>query len=412
MILKLAWRNILKNLRRSIVTLVLGILCCTLMIFYESFGEGSRAKMIDDSVAMYSGYLQIHGLGYQDHPNYDNLIYDLAEVETKIKDLPDINTYGARFETFALYSTNADSIGGMLVGVEPSKEAKLSRLKRALKDGRFLNDNDTNGIYLGCELAKRLELKIGSELVLLSSAVDYSMAAGTYKVIGTFQTNFYDFDNSAGFVNKKQLDIDFLSENIATHIIVLPKDKAQVFVLQNKINSVLDQKKYETVTWKTTAKDLVQYMSIDEVFDSVSFVLFLVIVFFVIMIFSLISIFQRTREIGIMRAIGTSQNQIYKILFVEIIILALLSVLLGGVLGSSLSIYFAIHPLVLKLGPEMMDLYKQWGVYDLTFPARLTLKSFISGIVPVLIMMILAVAYPAWKINRLRPIDAIEERSW
>lgn len=113
-----------------------------------------------------------------------------------------------------------------------------------------------------------------------------------------------------------------------------------------------------------------------------------------------------------MRAIGTSQNQIYKILFVEIIILALLSVLLGGVLGSSLSIYFAIHPLVLKLGPEMMDLYKQWGVYDLTFPARLTLKSFISGIVPVLIMMILAVAYPAWKINRLRPIDAIEERSW
>jgi ABC-type lipoprotein release transport system permease subunit len=411
MIWKLAWRNILKNIRRSIVTLVLGILCCTLMIFYESFGEGSRAKMIDDSVAMYSGYLQIHGAGYQDHPNYDNLIYDLAEVESKIKDIPGIDTYGARFETFALYSTNVDSIGGMLVGVEPNKEANLSRLKRALKDGRFLNDNDTNGIYLGCELAKRLELNVGSELVLLSSAVDYSMAAGIYKVIGTFQTNFYDFDNSAGFVNKKQLDVDFLSDNIATHIIVLPKDKGQVVVLQNKINKALDQKKYETVTWKTTAKDLVQYMSIDEVFDSISFVLFLVIVFFVIMIFSLISIFQRTREIGIMRAIGTSQAQIYKTLFAEIVILALVSVLIGGVLGSWLSIYFTIHPLVLKFGPEMMELYKQWGIYDLTFPAKLTLKSFISGVIPVLIMMIMAVIYPAWKINRLKPIDAIEERS-
>lgn len=410
MIWKLAWRNIVKNPRRSIVTLLLGILCCALMIFYEAFGQGSRTKMIDDSVAMYSGYLQIHGQGYQEHPNYDNLIYNVQEVKQKIKNIPEIETFGERFETFALYSTKADSIGGMLIGIEPDKEAKLSRIKRGHKSGRFLNNNDTKAIYIGSDLAKRLEVKIGDEIVFLSSAVDYSMAAGTYKVVGIFQTNFYDFDANVAFVNKKSIDLDFLAENIASQIIVLPKDKNKTFELQKKLEKILDQKKYEVVTWKTTMSDIVQYMSLDAVFDYISFGLLLVIVFFVIMIYSLISIYQRTKEIGIMRAVGTSQKQIYQILFAEIFILTVLSIIIGGIIGSLISLHFAAHPLELKFDSDLMDLYRQFGMYDLTFPAQLSLKAFLRGAIPVFSLMLIAVAYPAWKINQLRPIDAIEER--
>jgi ABC-type lipoprotein release transport system permease subunit len=261
------------------------------MIFYESFNEGARGKMIDDAVAMYSGYIQIHGKGYQDSPNYDYLIYDVAEVEKELKDVKGIDVIAKRLETFGLYSTKADSIGGMLTGVEPSKEEQVSRIKRALQEGRFLEDNDTNGVYIGVELAKRLEVGLGDEVILLSSAVDYSMAATRLKIVGTFRTNFHDFDSRAAFINKKLMDQEFLAENIASHIIIKPKDKLQTVKLAKALRKRVDKENYEVLTWKTTMKEMVQFMQIDYTMDHLSFGLLLIIVFFVILFFSLISIF-------------------------------------------------------------------------------------------------------------------------
>jgi putative ABC transport system permease protein len=411
MIIKLAWRNLIKNLRRSLVTIILGALCCGLMVFYESWRVGSWSKMLDDSVAMYPGYLQIHGKNYQDHPNYDNLIYNVGEVETAVAQLKkDIAGQTVRLETFALYSGNADAVGGMLTGIVPSSEANLSRLKDALKTGRFLEDSDENAVYLGVDLAKKLKVALGDEIVLISSAIDLSMAATQVKVVGTFQTSLPEFDGRAGFINKKFMDQEFLAENIASHIVILPKNKDKTFVLQKKLAKILNKDAYEVVSWKESMKDMVNFMEMDNVFDHLSFGILLIIVFFVIMIFSLIAIFQRTREIGIMRAVGMTQTQIFQILVVEMVILALFCALIGTILGSGLAYYFQIHPMQLKLDPEVMEMYRQWGIYDLTFPAKLNLTTVLMGAVPVFFLIILAVLYPAWKINQMRPIDAIEGR--
>ncbi|MBU0580567.1 MAG: ABC transporter permease [Candidatus Margulisbacteria bacterium] len=412
LIIKIAWRNIIKNLRKSLVTLILGVMCCTLMVFYESFNEGSRGKMIDDSVAMFDGYLQIHGKDYQDHPNYDNLIYDVAEVKEKIKDIKGIKSYTTRLQTFALYSGKGDSVGGMLVGVDPSTEKDISRIIRGLQDGRFLKDNDTNAVYIGKDLAKKLEVGLGDEVVIISSAVDYSMAATKLRVCGIFQTNFFEFDSRAAFINKKFMDTEFLADNVASHIVIQPDKKDNTFILQKKIIGVLDKKKYEVFSWREMADDLVQFMKIDYTFDHISFALLLIIVFFVIMIFSLISIFQRSKEIGIMRAIGTTHKQVYLILFTEILILAVISVILGGIFGSMIALHFQNHPIVLNFDSDLMDMYKQWGIYDLTMPAKLNMKSFLSGVIPVFLLILLAVWYPAWKVNQLKPIEAIEERKY
>jgi len=409
-ILKLAWRNIVRNWRRSLVTVLLGIFCCTLMVFYEAFNEGARGKMIDDSVAMFDGYLQIHGQDYQEHPNYDNLIYDVAEIKEAIKDIEGIKSYTTRLQTFALYSGKGDSVGGMLVGIDPSKEKDISRIIRGLEKGRFLEDDDTNAVYIGRDLAKKLEVGLGDEIVILSSSVDYSMAAAKLRIRGIFYTNFFEFDSRAAFINKKYMDGEFLADNIASHIVIQPEKKEDTFKLQGKISKVLDQEKYEVVTWMEMAESLVQFMKLDYAMDHISFGLLLVIVFFVIMIFTLISVFQRSKEIGIMRAIGTTQKQVYQILFVEILILAVIGVLIGAVIGSRIALHFEANPIEYKFDEEVMEMYKHWGMYDMTYPAKLNLKSFLAGVIPVFLLILCSVWYPAWRVNQLPPIEAIEER--
>jgi lipoprotein-releasing system permease protein len=410
MILKLAWRNILRNLRRSIVTVLLSVICTGFLIWGQALNDGGHHKMIADSVEIYSGYLQIHGVGFQENPNYDNLIFDLDDVQNRIKDIKEIKAASPRLETFALFTADADSVGGMLVGIKPSSEEKISRIKRGLIKGKYLSDNDTNAVYLGADLAERLEVGLGDEIIFLSSAVDYSMAAAKLKITGIFKTNLFDFDARTAFINKSFMDEEFLADNIASHYVILPENKDKAIKLQKEIEKVLDKKTHEVVSWKTTMKAMVQFVAVDDAFGALTWGILVLIIFFVVMIFSLISIFQRTREIGIMRAIGTSQKQIFKILFTEGLILAIAGVVIGGSLGIGLARYFELNPIVFNFEPEVMELYRQYGMVDMVMPARLGWYPVLLGIVPVFLLNILAIIYPAWKVNSLKPIDAIEER--
>ncbi|MFC1517484.1 ABC transporter permease [Candidatus Margulisiibacteriota bacterium] len=411
MIFKIALRNIFRNLRRSLVSLLLSILCVAVLMFFQAMNDGGHQKMIDDNVEVYVGYIQAQGKGYEENPNYDNLIFNVDEVKEKIKDVKGVKAYTVRMETFTLFSVGEESVGGMLTGIVPSTEAEISRIKKGLVKGRYLKDSDTNGVYIGKQLAQRLGVDIGDEVVFLSSAVDYSMAAARLKVVGMFATNLFDFDKQNAFINKKYMDVQYLSDNIASDIVVLPENKLKTVQLQNKLQKVLDKQKYEVVTYQQTLFGLIQFINLDNAFGALTFGLLALIVFFVIMIFSLISVFQRTKEIGIMRAIGTSQKQIYKILISEGLILGTVSVLIGGAIGIWLCNYFYVHPInFASNNPDVLAMYQQFGMTDLTMPALLTKYSFALGVIPVFLLNILAILYPAWVVNKMKPIDAIEER--
>jgi ABC-type lipoprotein release transport system permease subunit len=410
MIFKIAWRNILRNKRRSIISVLLSILCVAVLMFFQGLNDGGHEKMIADNVEVYSGYLQIHGQGYQENGNYDHLIFDLDEVLEKIKDVKGIKAQTIRLETFALFSAKEDAIGGMLVGINPENEAKISRIKRALSGGRYLSASDTNAVYLGEDLAKRLEVKIGDELVFISSALDYSMAAAKLKVCGFFKTNLFDFDKRTAFVNKVFLDQEFLADNTASHIIIFPENLDRLNKIQKNIKAVLPKGKYEVMTYQETLEAILQFINLDNAFGALTFGLLALIVFFVVMIFSLISILQRTKEIGIMRAIGTTQEQIYKMLLAEGLIFALASIFIGGAIGTVLNYYFQNHPMQFTADPSVVEMYRQFGMVDLVIPAKISFYSLFLGVIPVFLLNILSVLYPAWLVNKMRPIDAIEER--
>ncbi len=404
MLLQIAWRNVLRARRRTYITLTLSTISTAFFIFYVAMMDGSYAKIFKDSVEIYPGYIQVTGKEYRDDPGYEHLIFDTARVEEAIGKTPGISLYAERFEGFALYASDENSIGGMFAGIDPEKEKRLSRVYRAMKEGEYLAPDDTNRLLIGSDFAKRLGVGVGDKVSIITNATDYSFAADNLIVKGIFQTHLHDFDASAAFVTKRYFDSIMLSSNMATHIVILPDDPAQSRQIAGELRQKLSSGDYEVQDWHQYMKEIIEAMEFDRFNGVIMMWLFLVIILFVIMIYALLTIFARTKEIGIMRAIGTTPMEIFFILMLETLILGLISVVLGGIIGGYLAYYFELNPIQME---SFEEAYRQYGIVEAVLPTDFSWGVVFKGMGYMLVLNLLCALYPVWRVNRFKPVDAI-----
>ena len=408
-LLKMAVRELMAHKKRSLITLFLSAFSTGLFIFANAISDGSHKQLIRSSIEIYPGYMQVSNRDFEDNPSFENLIFDVAKVRAELEEIEGIAANAVRFEAFALYSAQEDAIGGMFAAIEPENEAKVSRLKSSLVEGEYLSEEDRGMIYLGAELAKRLHVGVGDSLAFISSAADYSFAADTLRVKGLFKTKLYEFDNSAGFVNKAYFDEVMQSENIATHIIISPAEPSSIDALsarvQKKVGETLEVKNY-----KETLEDLILALEIDEIFGYITLGIFFIVIFFVIAIFAFLSVYARIRQIGVLRAIGTTPSQVVGMLLIEALLLGLLSVGIGGAAGAYASAHYEKKPIVLSSwgDVEIEEYYKQYNMvaepmlYAEYNPAKISLEMALM-----LLLNLLTVLYPIVVINRFSPTEAI-----
>jgi len=405
----IAWRNIWANKRRAFLKIALSIFCTIFLIFTLAFMHGQHEKMIRDAVEIYTGYLQITGKDYHDYPDYDHLIYNLNEVKTLVSTQSEIEKASERFETFALFAGAEDSVGGMLIGINPEFERNLSRIQQTTIFGQYLHNNGQPQALIGKKLAERLNVGLGDELTYISQAVDFSMAADILTITGIFVTGS-NMDAHTVFINKSYMDEVFLSENIASHYILLPKKNfrsKELKYIVGQLNKKLDLSQNEAIDWETSLFSMLQLVRVDSAFGYFSYGILVMVIFFVIMIFSLISVFQRTKEIGVLRAMGTKPRQVLFMLMCEAFIIGLISIVIGGIIGFILVYHYYTHPIEINVPPEILYQYQKWGVVDMVFPTVINPVSIISNCLFVLLLNIVAVIYPASVINRYKPIEAI-----
>jgi len=399
----LAIKNILHYKGRSITTFVLSFFSALLFIVYVALMDGSHEKMLEDSLRVYTGPAQVMLKGYREDKGYDYLIEDVAYVRKSVEGVEGVTAIAARLESFALLSTESDSVGAMIVGIEPETEAKISRLKVALKEGRYLEESDTNALYIGEELSKRLKVNIGDTLALIGTATDYSFAAERFTICGIFKTGLFEFDSSAAFVDKRYFDTLMLSENMASYLVVAVQELKEVESVVSQINAQLDAG-YEAVSWRILMSDLVQAMEVDSIFGYVSLALFLIVIFFVVMIYGFINITVRTKELGLLRAIGMRPFQVTGMLLLEMLILAIGSVLIAVLIGGYIAYYFELHPIVIE---GIAETYKEYGYVSDEIPTRFDLFTIAWNAALVFLLNIVAIAYPIYYINQYTPMEAI-----
>ncbi len=399
----MALKNTRAHLKHSLVTIILIMAATALLVFSSAFMDGSHNKMIQSAVEIYPGYLEITQRDFRENPSFDNLIFAADKVSAILAADPDIKVFSPRFESYVLFSAGEKSVGGMLTGIDPQKEKYISRLAGSRRAGRYLRPDDGNALYLGNELAGRLRVKIGDELAFIGTGADYSFCAATVIVTGIFQTGLFAFDASAAFLNRPYFDKIMAAANLATHFIVLPEKIEQV----SRLGIVLQQQLgegYQVLTWKETMSGLVEAMKVDSIFGYLTLAVIFIVILFVILIYTMLSVFARTREIGILRAVGTSPAQVLAMLLGENIILAFLGVLGGGLIGSLLAWYFHANPIVFSSFEEQ---FRQYGLTATSLPTAFAPLIILRDMAVMFVLCLFATLYPIRKINRLTPIKAL-----
>ncbi len=403
MLIKFALRNIIAYKKRTIVTLLLTSITTALLVFSTAWMDGSHQTMIKNAVEIYPGYIQITGKDFRDNPSLDHLIFNADKIRQQLEQNQDIATFGARFESFVLFSANEKSVGGMLTGIEPEKEKQLSRIYSSLQHGEYLKATDTNYAYIGIELARRLKVDVGDQIVFIGNGADYSFAADTLTIKGLFQTGLYEFDATTAFIAKPYFDLIMAADNYATHFIVLPKQPEKTTELAAQLGKTIGNQ-YQSASWNQIMAELVKAMEIDSLFGYITLAIIFIVVFFVIMIYTLLTVFGRIREIGVLRAIGTAPGQIFTLLLLESSLLALISVIAGGLIGGALAYYFQLYPIVLS-GFE--DQFKQYGLAVSAIPTAFEPWTIFRDMVVMFMLSVLSTLYPIVKVNRFKPVEAM-----
>jgi ABC-type lipoprotein release transport system permease subunit len=402
MLFTIAWRNVLRARRRTLVTLTLSGVSTAFFIFYVAMMDGSYGKIFKDSVEIYPGYVQITHPAYRDDPGYEHLLFDTRSIADAIAQTPGIALFSERFEGFGLFASEESAVGGMFAGIDPEKEKHLSRIFRAMTHGEYLEANDTARLLLGADFARRLGVSVGDRVSIITSAADYSFAADNLVVKGIFQTNLREFDAGVAFVAKPYFDTLMASSGMATHIIILPENPDDSGALSQTLGAKLPD--YAVEAWRSYLSGIIEVMEFDRLSGMMMMWLFLIIILFVIMIYALLTIFARTRELGIMRAIGTTPLQIFSILMLETLILGVGGVGLGGAVGGYLAYYFEVHPIYLE---SFEEAYRQYGIVEAVLPTKFSWATVFKGMGSMLLLNLLCALYPILKVNRYTPVEAI-----
>lgn len=399
----LALKNILFYKGRSVTTFVLTFLSTILFVVYVSMMDGSHKSMLENTLKIYTGAIEIYHKDYRDIGGNEYLIQDVKTITDKLLHVEGIEAFTARYETYGLLSSAENSAASMVAGIEPDKEKAISSISLALKEGAFLSDDSGSCLYMGEGLVQKLKLKLGGEVAFVGGASDNSFAADIFKVCGIFKTGSFEFDLSTSFVSRSYFDKLMLSQNKASYITVKVDNLEHVDTINKKIVQTLDSEKLESLTWKTLMKTMVEAMEVDSIFGYISLSLFLIVIFFVIMIYGFINVSSRIKEFGVLRCIGLCNSNIFSLLFYEIFILSTLAILLATPIAGTICYYYSLNPIVIE---GIAEMYKDYGIVSDEIPFDFDIFTITWNLAVIYGLNFLSILYPYVYINSFKPIEA------
>ncbi len=411
----MAWRNVWRNPRRTILTILAIAFACLVLIFMLSLQVGTYEVMINASVKTRTGHIQVIKKGYNKDHKIRQVVDNPESVAKLLDQTPHVTAYTFRANAFALLSSDLRTCSGLITGVDPERESKMSNIVHTMRKGRFLKPSDTNMAVIGALLAKNLKVNVGDEVVALGSAMDGSVAATVLKVAGIFSSGMDDYDRSAIQVPLPHFQ-DVFYMGTAVHEVVVACDSLwHVGRVKESLAAALHPKPPAEPTgpdadqglvclsWDELTPGLIQSIQMDLGGGLIFYAILLVMVAFSIMNTFVMAVFERTRELGTLLAIGAGPGRLSKMLVLESAFLTLWGITLGILAGCILTLWFQ-HTGIPLGGAEGM--LKQYGIPGLIRP-RLTLATALSGPALVFFITLLTALYPALKVRMLTPVDAM-----
>ncbi len=398
---KIAWRNIWRNTRRTVIlVLAIGIGLMGIIIT-EAFTNGIENKMVENVIGSSLGHIQIHAKGFEENPVVERSMSDSPELLRILDTHPGINKYSRRIRAMGLISNPEHSGGVMIVGIAPSRELNITYIKDSIVDGRYLREGDSGRIIVGKKLADEFELELGSKVVLMAQDLEKDIASGAYRVTGIYRTESSEFDRATAFIALSDArELLALGERLS-EIAMVVNDLERVDLVAEGLRKKVDSD-IEVHTWKEIEPLLVRIV---ELYGQFTYIVYLIV--FVAMAFGIINtmlmvIFERVKEMGVMMALGTRPLQIVLLVILETVCIGILGLCLGDLLGY-LFLGIFHNGMDLSFLAEGME---HWGLGHIIFPS-FGLNDLLIANVSTLFIAILISIYPAIRAARFRPVEAL-----
>ena len=400
----LAWRNLWRHRRRTWLTVGAMVFCNVLLIFLISLQLGSYQMMINNSLAAYTGHMQVQHKDYREEQRMRLSVPGAAELARQVRAELGVDTVAARGVAFALASSEERSFGVMLSGVQAEFEAGVSTFPGLVKRGRYLQSGDYEHIVIGAVLARNLKVDLGDELTFLGSGRDGSFAAGVATVAGILESGMEEIDRSVA-----QVPLDWFQEVFAMgdhghSVVIRVPGLEQVAAAVPRVEAlVVDQPELVVLDWEALEPGLRQAIVSDLVSGWFMYAVLIVLVAFSVLNTQLMSVLERTREFGVMLALGMGPGRLARLVGMETLLMSALGLGLGVALGAVLTWYLSVVGFAY---PGMEELGAKFNMPGRMYP-EISFLSLLWGPVVVFLGALLAAIYPAMRLFRLAPVEAM-----
>ena len=391
MLAALAWRNLWRRPQRTILSLISIALVTALLVFMLSFQNGVYGTMKEAALRIFDGYAQLQPPGWADDPSLDRVIDHPERLAREAENLHGLIA-APRVSTFAILAHGERSYGAQVVGVVADRERRVSSIPSTISSGRYLVPSDRDGAILGETLARNLDLSVGGEVTVLGSARDGSVAADVLRVVGLYHSGVPELDRSILEMPLDRAQQAFGMEGAASAIAVSGPSLATVDHAIPAMRAVGRRAGVSVLDWAALKPDLRQAIDLKYAIAMMFYATLVVVVAFIILNTLLMSVLERTREFGMLLALGMRPGQIGGMVWIELLGLALLGCLIGLAIGGGATLWLQAHGIVVPVDPRLLAqfampsrLYPTLTPLSALFgPAALLAAISVGGIAPYL----------------------------
>lgn len=400
--IKLAWRNLWRNRRRTMIAISSIVFSVLLASWMRSMQEGSYGSMIENSVKFYSGYLQVQDTAYWNERTLDNSISASPGLQEEISKIKDVSLVSNRVESFALAANHLKSKPAMVIGIEPESEDKITQISKKIKKGTFLSKGD-KGAVLGKGLAEYLKLDVGDTLVMISQGYHGISASGLFEIKGIMSHPVAEFDKRLVFLDIESARDFFSAYNLSTSLVVMTGNHYKVNHIQKEINKIIPEN-YTAMTWTEMQPEIVQLIESDRGSGIIMLGILYMIIAFGMFSVVLMMVKERNREFGVVHAVGMQKNKLSLVVFFETIFIGLIGCSIGLIISYLFCLYFYHNPI--PLTGEMASATEQYGMEPYMF---FSMKSslFYSQMILVFVISVFISIFPIYNISRLKITKAM-----
>jgi len=403
--IRLAWRNIWRNKRRTLLTAASVFLAIFLALIVQSLQIGWFDRLIDITVKSHTGHIQIHRKGYWDDRDINNAMIFSDSLAGVVSHTGNVDRTVPRLEYFALASCGKQTKGVMLTGTDPAREDAMTRLSAKVVRGHYL-DPAGRGILVSQGLASYLGLSSGDTLVLIGQGFHGVSAAGKYPVCGIVHLPSPVLDNQMVYMNLPAAQDFFSTDSRITSLSILLRVPDEIDNTLASLKNSVDASRYEVMRWDEMMVEVMQQLKVKTGSGKIITAILYMIVGFGVFGTVIMMTNERTKEFGVIVSVGMQKSRLSRILVLEMILLGLTGVLAGLAVAMPIMFWYKIHPI--HVWGNMAQVFINYGIEPL-MPLALKPGFILSNVITVLLIVAVTCIYPVRRIFKFKVVDALHK---